>query len=306
MDRALGLDCLHRLSSLKTNAAGCDLRAYEGATTEELLVSLVPTVSELQSDLEDVLASNDFGLLPVPVRNVLTLAIREFTMARERTERLSLSSRPWAVLWTVGDALGRLITLVDLWLQHLAVELKVTLEPSESTDHAVALRMQYAKLTKPVVLAPPPTPGELVPRFRTIGTLMAMLVGHASFERARPRDSLAILAFQARIVEWLRAPNPTIGLKLWTDMKGLSIMLRQISLRQELREHDRRVLTQASKARKETLADSQHVVRALRPLLGLDESLDSILIGDRKDVDFATLDAVLAPIRITLECEGRP
>jgi hypothetical protein len=112
-----------------------------------------------------------------------------------------------------------------------------------------------------------------------------MLVGWDVYPQLRVRDRLQLRDLQRRVLDWLRSDrDATAGRRLWEDLVGFVRMLAQVSRRQELVEHDAKVVHDA----RERLAVGSHgvvpddLLAALTSLTGLDDDVDMLLASPEK------------------------
>ena len=88
-----------------------------------------------------------------------------------------------------------------------------------------------------------------------------------------------------RILDWLNGEerDPILARRLWQDLSNFAEILVQVSHRQELRDHDLRLLIRAyrtlfpSGARR--LQVPEDLLSDLKSLLGLDDELDRLIMG---------------------------
>ena len=122
-------------------------------------------------------------------------------------------------------------------------------------------------------------------------------------------DRLAIRKLQKRILAWLdhEPPKEEEGRRLWQDLVSFARLLSKVNEREELRQHDRKLLlffdNQFQAARlPDALTTAQRT--ELENLVGLDDELDEILL--RPDITPADLKVTFARLRQTLVSPGSP
>lgn len=108
---------------------------------------------------------------------------------------------------------------------------------------------------------------------------------HQVYPLLRIDDRLQLRNLLKRILDWLNVPNHNLeeGRHLWKDLAGFAEILIQVSQRQELKEHDRRVVKRAYNRLFRTLPMPERVPEdvfaELESLLGIDETLDRLVMG---------------------------
>ena len=90
-----------------------------------------------------------------------------------------------------------------------------------------------------------------------------------------------------RILEWLGSEcDPLEGRHLWQDLMGFTELLSHISLREEVVDHDRRLIGQTFTylfppvGKKQAELDPE-LLAELEALLGLDDELDALIFEQR-------------------------
>ncbi len=117
---------------------------------------------------------------------------------------------------------------------------------------------------------------------RGAGTRISMLAGSEVYSLLREDDRFYIRELQLRILDWLRAGTDTsAALRIWQDFALFVEILRQVNLREELVTHDHDTIFQAAA---ELMARGEEavpeVVKMLRPVLGVDDALDEVILGN--------------------------
>lgn len=152
----------------------------------------------------------------------------------------------------------------------------------ENLEDSLEIRRQYGMLWRAAQRAGNPLGEELVSAIRKIGQRIAILRRLKIYPFLRVDDRLAIRRVQKRIFTYLEQPREEAGRRLWTDLVAFFGLLRQINHRQELCEHDRRVVlgVHYELSRKVTAAGPipPEVLERLDPLLGRDDELDQVLL----------------------------
>ncbi|MCP3958797.1 MAG: hypothetical protein GY719_13170 [bacterium] len=99
----------------------------------------------------------------------------------------------------------------------------------------------------------------------------------------RVDDRVHLRRLLKRILDWLNSDqqDPAIGRRLWQDLSSFAEILVQVSHRQELRDHDLKLVSRAYRtlfpfgARRRTVPDE--LMDELQALLGLDDELDHLI-----------------------------
>lgn len=119
---------------------------------------------------------------------------------------------------------------------------------------------------------------------RRVANRIAILRDLAIYPFLRIDDRLQIRSLQKRIQSWLQgeeAATEAAGERLWQDIVAFANLLHQINNREELRDHDRRAVSEAYRILFESgeIPERIHAHRLtlLEPLFGRDDELDDIL-----------------------------
>ncbi len=307
------------ITSLARRVLDVDVRAYESMPPERLASELQPIVSELldaaNTLVGDVLRTYETeggadpdvrdSLLPSPyvpfeqaidaamdaqsasslqaVGDIAFLAHLELRQRAERLERVTACKNALAIIGESDSALRRIrkaLTSIDVAMARAGLA-PPSLDFTSELEVSLRVRRACAKLRSRVLAGGgDPTPETLHARLRSAGTAIAMLVGWDVYPSLRVRDRLQLRDVQRRILEWLRQDRDAVeGMRLWQDLIGFVRMLSQVNRRQELVEHDTRVVHEA-RARLSAL-DDKEMPADLRAMLasleGLDEEIDALL-----------------------------
>ncbi len=100
----------------------------------------------------------------------------------------------------------------------------------------------------------------------------------------RVDDRVNLRRLLKRILDWLNSHerDEAVGRRLWQDLSSFAEILVQVSHRQELRDHDQRLVGRAYRtlfpfgARRRTVPDD--LLAELKSLLGLDDELDRLIL----------------------------
>ncbi|MEO1336033.1 MAG: hypothetical protein AAFV29_10335 [Myxococcota bacterium] len=283
-----------RLADLLTKLNGIDFRAYESMSTARLLTDLVPMVNEIEKSLVKLLLRKDRPNPETPFGRTVDRTVRSMAAARKRVRALTPTVPQWVALLAISDVIGRLTKLAQMWADELVEEPDPNVYESD-VERGIQLRKLYCKIFRFVLDNADPKPGEVPQRLRKVGNLLAVTMGHADFSDARPRDRLAMLAFQARLIAWLRDPDPTDGLRLWGDLIDFAELLSHISRRRELIAHDKECVERllATIANGEERSAIYEMALALQ---GLSTNLDDVL-DCGLDMNMPDLQLILVSVR---------
>ncbi len=125
------------------------------------------------------------------------------------------------------------------------------LEPVERTwsklHDSLEIRRLYCQFRRGIShLGAPETPEELNSGLRKAAHRIAILRDRSIYPLMRISDRIPIRRLQKRILGWLEnhqaADRDEQGRRLWSDLQSFSELLVQVNHREELREHDRRVV----------------------------------------------------------------
>lgn len=280
------LSMANRIRELYAAGQRVTLRRYARADGERIATQLSPIVSQLLSDgcalVEEIAAR--FASTGIRVASdpgpggIAAAAVR----LREHERRLlahSSAGDPQRMIADCGAALHVLQYSLQeaeppvCRLENVSPELPTPLEVS------LAVRKHYRSLWD--LHAKHGTPSERNARtlLRSLGTRLAILAGSDVVPLLREDDQVLLRELQAGVLEWLGADQGVDAAReIWQRLGQLVMQLRLVGKRQELREHDRRVM---SAAMAELAAHGEealpHVLATLRPVLGCDDALDEVI-----------------------------
>jgi hypothetical protein len=122
-------------------------------------------------------------------------------------------------------------------------------------------------------------------RLRRTGNEIAIIVGHPIYSGLRLNDRIQLRNLQQRIVTWIKSPARELvgGLRIWKDVSAFVAMLRHVDRRQELFEHDSRVVYAALESLTQAGEVSERSLLELRALEGRDDEVDALLSAGLRD-----------------------
>jgi hypothetical protein len=311
------------ITALAERVMGVDVRAYESMPPDRLASELEPIVSALLADASKLIAevrrvyesesrdeprpSSTLASPYVPfeqaidaaigaqtassfqaVGDIAFLAALELRQRAERLEHVRASRSAVAIVGECDSALRRIrkaLTSIDVALARAGL-VEPTLDFASELDESLRVRRACAKLRARVLAGGAPTEATLYVRLRGAGTAIAMLVGWEVYPSLRVRDRLALRDLQRRILDWLRQDKePTAGMRLWQDLVGFIRMLAQVNRRQELVDHDTRVVMEMRLRVRalEGAAVPAAMLAELVALEGLDDEADALLASTDRD-----------------------
>lgn len=303
--------------ALAERVAQVDIRAYESMEPERVAAELQPVVAELLASaiahLSAVLDAyeGDGALgsdaLAAPYatfeqaidaavdaqadaspRAIGDLAFLAHLELRQRAERLGRVAACRSIIAIVGEcdsALRRIrkaLTSIDVAFARAGLAPQ-SLDFASELETSLSVRRACAKLRARVLGQGEPTDDTLHVRLRGSGTAIAMLVGWEVYPSLRVRDRLQLRELQRRILDWLRDGRDVIsGMRLWQDLVVFVRMLGQVNRRQELVEHDARVVREQRERLACMFTVPEDVLAVLASLEGLDDEIDGLLQSSRR------------------------
>lgn len=293
------------LLALFSDTEQIGIRRFEEAGSVELVANLTPSVLRLLERACDVLGillsryeSQDDDAQSeifseqevVPLRatprppsaaigDLAFVAIAELRQHQHRLQAHHGTQEAKDIISDCGSAL-RAIRKSLYAIEPLLCEVEQTPRTLPPRLHtSLLVRRQYHKLWSFAAAAGDVEPATARAALRGADTRIAMLTGNSVYHQLREDDRFRIRELQSRILEWLRdGDDELVATRLWQDFALFVEMLRQVNLREELIEHDRKLL-RTSAAALQTLGE--HVVSevcdSLSALRGLDDGLDAML-----------------------------
>lgn len=278
------LSMASRVRELYAAGQRVTLRRYARVDGEQIATQLSPVVSQLLSDgralLEEIEArfASTKLLMERGPDGIAAAAVRLL-----EHERLLLSHSstgdPQRMIADCGAGLHL--------LQHSLQEAEPPVCRLENVAPALpsplavslAVRKHYRSLWD--LHAKHGAPSELNARtlLRSLGTRLAILAGSNVVPLLREDDQVLLRELQVGVLDWLGAEQGVeAAQEIWQRLGQLVMQLRLVGKRQELRDHDRRVM---SAAMAELAAHGEEalpqVLATLRPVLGCDDALDEVI-----------------------------
>jgi len=251
-----------------------------------------------QGELEEERAESD-GLEAIGAQIASELAAQEISglafVARsqlldmgEILERAIESGEIWKIASDADTALrrtSRALIAVESAIREYEGEPPMNRQ-WKSLEDSIETRRLYSQFRRSILGADEPTDEELKSRLRSAGLRIARLRDLEIYPFLRIDDRLQIRQLQKRIAGWLVGEGesgPEAGRRLWEDLVSFARLLGQINNRQELREHDRRIVAELC----HRLYESGPIPGSLPPheskrfehLLGRDEELDEMILA---------------------------
>lgn len=172
-------------------------------------------------------------------------------------------------------------------------------------DDAIAIRTCYAELRRYFRRDAAPSGMRLFLELRGAARRIASLRFMGIYPMMRVLDRLELRSFYKRIQMWLDAPDRHMsdGAETWLDLVAFVELLERINLRQELVDHDARVIDKVIPLldrRADDNATPTSILQLLATVEGRDEILDEVLLRQRKTTT-AELKRILLRVRENLE-----
>lgn len=276
------LSMASRIRELYAAGQRVTLRRYARADGEQIATQLSPVVSQLLAGgralVEEIVARLASTAIRVTPEDISATAVR----LREHERRLlghSSAGDPQRMIADCGAALAVLQTSLReaeppvCQLENVAPGLPSPLEVS------LAVRKHYRSLWDLHAKHGAPSERNARTLLRSLGTRLAILAGSDVVPLLREDDQALLRELQAQVLGWLGAePRVDAAREIWQRLGQLVAQLRLVGQRQELREHDRQVM---SAAMAELAARGEEalpqVLETLRRVLGCDDALDEVI-----------------------------
>lgn len=274
----------------------------------------IDTDTDLDFDLETTSANERSSattseVAAQQISSVAFIGNAQIRELREELQRAQADSNHWqqAALsdTAVRQTVRALIALESAMLEYEGLPQKER-EWAE-LDDSLEIRRRFTQLRRTVVEGGQPQGHEaLVERLEKSARQIDILRDLKIYPFLRISDRLEIRSLQKRILSWLELPrqDEESGLRLWQDLASFARLLRQINLREELREHDRRVVLESYRmifgAFEQPAQLPVAVAQKLETLSGRDDELDELLqLGDALTPDL--LRSVLERLKVEVQ-----
>lgn len=221
-------------------------------------------------------------------------ALRELGERATRWERLSAVGSALGTIQTSLNAVDRAMARAE----HIPPSLRFY---ESAVEGSLVVRRRYVALHRLIVQKGPPTAAEARPRLRLIGNAIARMLGLQGAIHLRPGDRALLMMSHAKVREWLAhheddAAHVSAGLRMWQELVNISTMFLNVSKREELVQHDARLVREALRqmpAAADDAAARGALVARLSAMAGRSPSLDALLEAPPEAVDPGELRRVL-------------
>lgn len=224
------------------------------------------------------------------IEDVLLLA-RMGLHSRARLLRAAAhGASTWERLSVIGSALRTIqksLSAVDRVLSKSEAAPPTVRFHERVLDHSLEIRRRYYELGAFILRGGAPAEADVRDRLLSASAAISRTLGLPIAEHLRTDDRALLLTTRARLREWLvrddRGPEHlTLGVRLWQDLANVVTMFREVNRREELLQHDARLV-------REVLPDVPHgallwppetrasVLRRLFAMRGRSPSLDALL-----------------------------
>lgn len=280
------LSMADRIHELYVAGQRVTLRRYARAGGEEVATQLSPVVSQLLAGgralVEEIvarLASTAIRVAPELGAERVLAAAAALREHEQRLQRHSSAEDPLRMLADCGAALHVLQCSLQEAEPPLCRLENVSQRLPSSLAVSLAVRKHYRSLWELHAKHQEPSERSARPVLRSLGTRLAILAGSDVVALLREDDQLSLRELQARVLDWLGAERELAAARvLWQRFGQLVEQLRLVSQRQELLEHDRRVMSAAlAELRSHGEEALPQVLVTLRPVLGCDDALDEVI-----------------------------
>ena len=169
-------------------------------------------------------------------------------------------------------------------------------------DTSLEVRKLYGEIRRQVRALDDASEAEVSQRIEEVAGRFSELASHRIYPLLRIEDRQEIRQIHRRMRQWLRDRDEEAGERLWEDIVGFVALLGAVNQREELRQHDRRVVNRAHKrlfGSRGVAYLSESLLKELRSLEGLDEELDQLLL-DPDNYPLATWQEPLGRLRTNL------
>jgi len=220
-------------------------------------------------------------------------------------------SESWVLIGRCNQALGAFIKAA-IALEAIASEIvgqKCLLSHLQSAERSIELRRAFHAFRAAIAAGGTPEEHNLRERIEQASDAISVLLHTQTRERIRLSDRAQLIKLDKRTRDWLSLEGGaefSVGLHIWQDMLALSELMMQINRREELMEHDARLIGELLARFDEQLPENP--VRAwrveLKTLIGRDLELDQLIEDGGEGETAQHLRAILT--RVHRELTGQP
>lgn len=223
------------------------------------------------------------------IEDVLMLA-RMGLHSRARLLRAAETSSSWERLSVIGSAfrtIQKSLSAVDRVLSKAEAAPHTVRFHERALERSLEIRKRYVELAAFVLRGGTPVEGDVRDRLLSASAAISRTLGLPIAVHLRTNDRALLLTTRARLREWLirdeRTPDHlTVGLRLWQDLANVVTMFTEVNRREELLQHDARLV-------REVLSEVPHgallwpadtrasVLRRLTAMRGRSPALDALL-----------------------------
>jgi len=251
---------------------------YERATVPEQEVRAADSLDDIGHLISTEIAGQEVTDLVFLARADLRGALQDLIASIDQEDFLRVASSCDAGLRT----LRRTLISVESAL-HDFEGLQPPMRQWSDLDVSLQTRRLYADVRREVLRPPAPDDATLADRLAGVHDRLHQLRELELYPLLRFDDRVAMRELRRRISTWIVADPPDLlaGRHLWQDLVGFAELLKTVSHRQELRQHDRALLRRSyhqlfgRAAHARTLSDD--MLHQLDALAGLDDELDALL-----------------------------
>jgi hypothetical protein len=259
---------------------------YERATVPEQEVRDADSLDDIGHLISTEIAGQEVTDLLFLARADLRGALQDLVASVDSEDFLRVASSCDAGLRT----LKRTLISVESAL-HDFEGLEPPMRVWSDLEVSLQTRQLYAEIRREVLRPPAPDDGALPDRLASVHDRLDHLRELDVYPLLRFDDRVAMRELRRRISAWIvdETPDMLAGGRLWDDLVGFAQLLKAVSHREELRQHDRALLRRAyhqlfgRAAHARVLSDE--LLHQLATLDGLDDDLDVLLArGERSDL----------------------
>lgn len=193
---------------------------------------------------------------PIDTENITdaVMLARMGLRARQRSlQALGDRATPWEQLSTVGGVLRTIqksLSAVDRAMAD-AEQVPASINfYGRVVERSIEIRRRYVSFSKAVTQSGPPQPSELRRRLRLVGNSITQLLGLDIAVHLRTGDRALLMMMHSKVRQWLShqeddAVHLAAGQRLWQDALNAGTMFMDVNRREELTQHDARLVREA-------------------------------------------------------------